>query len=196
MKCFPRSEPGRAGRRIPRRPVTAAFLALLAAAGAAFAQDRPAGAPPARAGVEAAAPGFTVRSTLGETFDFEAEKAKSPFLLVFFSVFCEPCRRELAIVQRIREKHRDSGWRVAAVSLDGGPMKDAVEGFLRQEGHDFGGLMDELEGRESFKIADLYGVSEIPSTFVVERGGRIVFAAKGLVKEGEIEKAMPLLPKQ
>jgi len=41
-----------------------------------------------------------------------------------------------------------------------------------------------------FRTAVLYGVTGMPETFVIEKGGRVVFARKGLVMEEEIEKFM------
>jgi peroxiredoxin len=138
----------------------------------------------------AMAPGFLVRDTAGETFQFEVENAKYPYLLVFWSMFCEPCRLQLAVVQNLYEKHRDAGLRVAAVGLDGEPLKTVVAGFARQEGYTFRIVLDELDTRESYKVADPYGVSGMPSTFLVERGGRIAFSRVGLVKGEELEKAL------
>jgi peroxiredoxin len=182
-----------------RRPLLlAAFITLFTAVGLAFAQEKGTGALPAGGGIEvlrmlepgAAAPGFTVRDIGGEIFNFESEKTKSPYLLVFISIFCEPCRREMAIVRKMHEKYRDAGLRVAAVALDGEPLKHAVAGFARQEGYAFRVLIDELDARESFKVSESYGISVMPSTFVVEKGGRIAFGRTGLVKEEELEKTV------
>ena len=191
---------GREGRgRIARRTVAlAALLAVLASAGSGFSEEK--GAVPPRGGggagggrvlePGATAPGFTVKDIGGDVFDFEAEKAKSPFLVVFFSIFCEPCRREMSVAQRLHDRFRDAGWRVVGVSLDGLPLKNAVAGFIRQEGYSFPVLVDELDARGVFRAADLFGVSEMPSTFVIEKGGRIAFGRKGPVTEEELEKFM------
>ncbi len=175
----------------------AALFSLCAAAGGA-AQEKGTAALSGGGGTEAvrmfepgaAAPGFTVKDIGGEIFDFEAEKAKSPYLIVFFSIFCEPCRREMAIVRKLQDKYRDAGLRVAAVALDGEPLKYAVAGFAKQEGYAFRVLIDELNARDSFTVAEVYGISAIPSTIVVERGGRIAFGGTGLVKEEELEKTV------
>jgi peroxiredoxin len=203
MKTFFRKcEPPRSRRRRPFLLPAAlcAVLALAAPAGSAFSGDMGVAPPrlPARDGADgqrtvgpgAEAPGFSLKDIAGDGFDFEAEKARSPFVLVFFSMFCEPCRRELAIVQKIFERHRDAGWGVAAVSLDGEPLSSGLAGFVRQEGYGFRVLVDRLDGRDMFRTAVLYGVTGMPETFVIEKGGRVVFARKGLVMEEEIEKFM------
>jgi len=165
------------------------FLAVLGAAADGFPEEKAAAA---RKMLEpgASAPGFAARDAEGESFDFGAENGRSPSVVVFFSVFCEPCRRALAVAQKLQDRHRDAGWRVVGVSLDGPPLAGAVAGFARQEGYTFRVLMDEPDARDLFRAADLFGVSEIPTTFVIEKGGRIAFARRGPVMEEEIEKLM------
>lgn len=177
---------GRGGRVLV---ALASLLAVLGAAASGFSEEKAAAA---RKMLEpgASAPGFAVKDSAGESFDFGAESGRAPSLVVFFSIFCEPCRRELAVAQRLQDRHRDAGWRVVGVSLDGPPLGGAVAGFARQEGYTFRVLMDEPDARDAFRVADLFGVSEIPSTFVIERGGRIAFARKGPVAEEELEKLM------
>lgn len=187
-RCDPggRDGLGRGGR------VLVALAALLAVSGAAADGLSEEKAASARKMLEpgAPAPGFVVKDVAGEPFDFGAGNGRPPSLVVFFSIFCEPSRRALAVAQRVQDRRRDAGWRVVGVSLDGPPLAGAVAGFARQEGHTFRILMDEPDARDLFRTADLFGVSEIPSTFLIEKGGRIAFARMGPVMEEELEKLM------
>ncbi len=142
----------------------------------------------------AAAPDFTVRDLDGGAFHFAEENAKGPFLLVFWSIFCEPCRLEMPVVQKVYERHRNAGLRVAAISLDGEPLKSTITGFVRQDGYTFRILIDELDGKGMFRVSDPYGVVATPTVFVVEQGGRIAFRGVGRVGEEEIEKALQPVP--
>jgi peroxiredoxin len=191
---------GKAGRRLLRGGILSLLVMFpfLVAAGGAFAEEKPTAPPPgerepvANRMLEpgAAAPDFLLRDTAGEPFHFEAERAKYAYLLVFWSIFCEPCRLQMAAVQNLYQKYRDAGLRVAAVALDGEPLKNVVAGFVRQEGYSFQVLIDETDARDMFKAADAYGVSGMPSTFLVERSGRIAFSRVGLVKGDELEKSL------
>jgi len=171
------------------------FLALLFSAGNAFTQEDPAalfftGSGPIagrQLGPGMSAPGFTLKDIAGAPFNFIVEKTKSPVLLVFFSIFCEPCRRSLADAQRLQEKFGNVGLRVVAVALDGEAFRNSVSGFARQEGYGFRVLIDEMEA-DRFRAADLFGVTEIPTAVLVDSSGRIVFVRKGAISEGEIEK--------
>jgi len=144
----------------------------------------------------AVAPDFTLRDTAGGTFHLAEENAKMPVLLVFWSVFCEPCRLQMPLLQKIHDKHKDAGLSVVAVALDGEPLRSSVAGFVRQEGYTFRVPIDELDGRETFKVADPYGVAWIPTFFLLERGGRVALVRVGRIKEEDLEKAVqPLLKK-
>lgn len=140
--------------------------------------------------VGAAAPDFTVGDTEGGLFHFAEEAANKPTLLVFWSIFCEPCRIEMPIIQRLFEKHRDAGLSVLAIALDGAPMKNSIVGFVKQEGYTFRILIDELDAKEMFKVADPFGVGGTPTVYLVDRAGKVAFAKVGRFKEEDLEKAI------
>jgi thiol-disulfide isomerase/thioredoxin len=144
----------------------------------------------------AAAPDFTLRDPGGGTFRFAEENAKRPVLLLFWSIFCEPCRLDLPLLQKVHDRHKDGGLAVIAIDLDGEPLRSSVAGFLRQEGYTFRVLIDELEDRVTFKAADPFGVAWIPTLFLVERGGKVAFSRTGRIREEDLEKAVQLLLKK
>jgi len=137
----------------------------------------------------AAAPDFSIKDTEGKVYNFAEEKGKAPSILVFWSIFCEPCRIEMPIVQRLHEKYGDA-LTVLAVALDGEPLKNSIVGFVKQEGYTFRILIDELDGKEMFKVADPYGVGGTPTIYLVDRGGKIALAKVGRFKEEDLEKAI------
>jgi len=140
--------------------------------------------------VGAAAPDFTIRDTEGKVFNVAEERGKAPFILVFWSIFCEPCRVEMPIVQRLYEKHKDAGLSVLSIALDGEPLKNSIVGFVKQEGYTFRVLIDELDEKEMFKVADPYGVGGTPTIYLVDRGGKVALAKVGRFKEEDLEKAI------
>ncbi|HZW36360.1 MAG TPA: TlpA disulfide reductase family protein [Candidatus Deferrimicrobiaceae bacterium] len=143
-----------------------------------------------------AAPDFSIRDPEGFPFHFAEEKGKRPILLVFWSIFCEPCRFEMPIIQKVHNRHKDSGLDVVAVALDGEPLKGSVLGFVRQEGYTFKVLIDELDSKEMFKAADPYGVAGTPTIYLIDRAGRIALAKAGRMREEELEKAVQAVLKK
>ena len=79
---------------------------------------------------------------------------------------------------------------VVAIALDGEPLKNSIVGFVKQEGYTFRILIDELDDKEMFKVADPFGVGGTPAIFLVEKGGKVSLAKVGRVKEEDLEKAI------
>jgi thiol-disulfide isomerase/thioredoxin len=135
------------------------------------------------------APDFSVKDAGGAVYDFREEKGKKPTLLVFWSIFCEPCRFEMPVVQKLHDKYADR-LSVVSIALDGEPLRNSIVGFVKQEGYTFRVLVDEVDEKEMFKVADPYGVAGTPTLYVVDRSGKIALAKVGRIKEEELEKAI------
>ena len=142
------------------------------------------------------APDFTVLDVEGHPFRLSEEASRKPVLLLFWSVFCDPCRAELATLQKAHDKYAGRDLTVVAVAVDGGPLRNTVGGFARQEGYTFKVLVDELDAKEVWKVADAYGVAVLPTLLLLERGGKVLLRKGGKVRDDELEKAVSSLPKK
>ncbi|WP_025323152.1 TlpA family protein disulfide reductase [Deferrisoma camini] len=140
------------------------------------------------------APDFTLEDIEGRSFQLSKEVPQKVHLLVFWSIFCEPCKAEMPLIERLYEEYRDKGFEVIAVALDGEPMKKSIVGLVKQQGYKFRVFIDKLAPDESFVVADPYGVAGTPTLYLVGRDGKIAFAEVGLtdkeVLENEIRKAL------
>jgi peroxiredoxin len=180
---------------------------LLAGPGGSSAQEKDKALTPPPGGGAAAetpkmplvgslAPEFSLKDTDGFPYHFAEQRGRKAVLLVFWSMFCEPCRLELALVQKVHARHWNDGLEVVAVSVDGEALRSSIQGFVRQEGYAFRVLIDEPDAREAFKAADPYGVAGTPALFLVDRGGKIALAKAGRTKEDELEKAVQAVLKR
>ena len=142
------------------------------------------------------APDFTVLDVDGHPFRLSEEVSRKPVLLLFWSVFCDPCRAELATLQKAHDKYAGRDLTVVAVAVDGGPLRNTVGGFARQEGYTFKVLVDELDAMEVWKAADAYGVAVTPTLLLLEKGGKVSFRKSGKIRDDELEKAVSSLPKK
>ncbi len=138
----------------------------------------------------AAAPDFTLKDTKGESFHLADLKGKKPVVIVFWSIFCEPCRFEMPVIQKLADKNKAAGLEVISVVLDGEPLKSSIDGFIKQENYSIRTLIDELDAKEMFKVADPYGVGGTPTIFIIDRAGNVTMARSGRIKEEELEKAI------
>lgn len=140
--------------------------------------------------VGAAAPDFVIKDSDGAPFRLADEKGKKNVLLVFWSIFCEPCRAEMPAIQKLYDKYKERGLDVVSIALDGEPLKSSIVGFVKQEGYTFRVLIDELDAQEMFKVADPYGVAGTPTLYLLDKTGKVVLARAGRVKAEDLEKAV------
>jgi hypothetical protein len=61
---------------------------------------------------------------------------------------------------------------------------------LSQDKYTFRVPIDELDGKEMFKVADPYGVGGTPTIYLVDRAGKVTLARIGRFKEEDLEKAI------
>ena len=171
----------------------AVFGAVLATAPIAFAQEEGYTPVPVIKGVKSLeagvkAPDFTVKDLEGKTFVFSTERAGRGQLLVFWSIFCEPCREEMPLIQKIADEYGAAGsLGVLAVNMDGEPFSDGIKGFLRQYKYSVKVILDELDAKgEQFAIADPYQVAGTPVIYLVDSSGTIAGSHLGRITESEL----------
>ncbi|HEX9107921.1 MAG TPA: TlpA disulfide reductase family protein, partial [Longimicrobiales bacterium] len=122
------------------------------------------------------APAFGAPSLRGDTLQLESLRGKV-VLLNAWATWCEPCRWEMPAIERLYQQYGSKGLVVVAVSQDQAPGPDALEGgtlqnvasFVAQNGLTFPVLLDP-RGR----LQQLYGIVGLPTTFIIDRQGRIV----------------------
>ncbi|MEZ4936560.1 MAG: TlpA disulfide reductase family protein [Crocinitomicaceae bacterium] len=92
-------------------------------------------------------------------------------LLDFWASWCGPCRRENPTVVKLYNKYKDKGFTIFSVSLDNN--KERWLGAIKQDGLVWENHVSDLLGWGN-KAAKLYGVSSIPSTFLLDKEGKII----------------------
>lgn len=90
----------------------------------------------------------------------------------FWATWCAPCRKEFPALERAWEKLEQEGVVLLAVSLGNG--RESVERFLRRFPVSFPVLLAPDQS-----IGTLWQLQGMPTTYVVDRDGRIYFGAIG-----------------
>ena len=151
----------------------AVALLLLASAQAVLAEAPPLGHQMNPVTPPLAAPDFTLLDMDGEAHKLSDYRGKV-VMLNFWATWCPPCRREMPSMQRLYEKYRDRGLVVVAVNQFEDPdLVFEFSGRLSLE-PTFPILFD----RES-RIAEQYKVVGLPSTYLLDKDGKIHFKAIG-----------------
>jgi cytochrome c biogenesis protein CcmG, thiol:disulfide interchange protein DsbE len=93
-------------------------------------------------------------------------------ILHFWQVGCSSCRLEMPAMDELYGKYRRKGLEVLAVNV--GQKKEVVRAFAAELGVAYPLLID-AEG----KGAALYGVTDVPRTYVIDRSGIVRYRILG-----------------
>jgi peroxiredoxin len=138
---------------------------------------RPTGSTPAPI-AGSPAPDFSLEDTHGQALTLSSLKGK-PVLINFWATWCVPCRVEMPAIEAVYQEHKDEGFTVLAVDADE-PLRE-VTGFVNAFGLTFDILMD-----PGSTVNDLYRVRFYPSSFFIDRDGRVVALKIGEMTESEL----------
>ncbi|MBI5115455.1 TlpA family protein disulfide reductase [Candidatus Poribacteria bacterium] len=131
------------------------------------------------------APPFAINTLDGRSYDLKKETEGKVVSIVFWSIFCAPCRRSIPIMNDIYKELRDRQFELVAVNMDGKKMIEGVKAYVAEEGIVFPVLMDELVD-DSLKVADPYGVQGTPMLFLIDKRGYITFSKAGDLERDEL----------
>jgi len=134
--------------------------------------------------------------------DFEAEKfgggklrlkdfRGKVVLLDFWATWCAPCRREIPNVKKVYGEFHDRGFEIIGISLD--REKEKLEEYIKSNEISWPQVFD--GNAWDNRVGRLYAVVSIPSTFLLDREGKIRYrnlrgeelraAVEELVNEGK-----------
>ena len=127
------------------------------------------------------APDFSLASVDGKaTLKLSDFKGKA-FLLNFWATWCEPCKIEMPWFVELQKQYGPQGLQVLGVAMDDTDPKD-----ISEFAHKMGVNYPIAVGKEA--VGDQYGgIPYLPSTFYIDRDGKVVDRVYGLVSRSEIE---------
>lgn len=113
------------------------------------------------------APDFTLQSLDGPAASL-ADYRGYVILLDFWQSTCPPCRTTMPHLEALREKYAEGGLVVITVNLD--TSDAAARAFLEENGFD-DFIVLRGDPADAAAVRALYGVDQIPYTFVIDRQG-------------------------
>ena len=121
------------------------------------------------------APNFTLKTIKGKTIKLSQYRGKVVYL-DFWASWCEPCRKSFPVMRKLQRKYKKRGLRVITINLD--KDKKDVRRFLREFRINFPVALDPRG-----KIATRYGVKAMPSSYLIDRKGRIRHVHLGFLQK-------------
>ncbi len=160
--------------RPTRKPLLVLAVFFLGVLFVVFACGRQ--APPAEAGgravVGASAPDFVLKSVDGNDVRLSDYKGKV-VLLNFWATWCPPCRSEMPSIESLSKKMKGYDFVILAVSIDGFETS-RLKNMVSPSHYTFTVLHDRDK-----KVADVYLISGIPTTYIIDKEGTIVDKSVG-----------------
>jgi peroxiredoxin len=132
------------------------------------------------------APDFTLKDANGRTVHLSDYRGKV-VLLDFWATWCGPCRIEIPWFVEMERRNKDRGFAVLGVAMDDEGW-EVVKPFLAELGVNYRVMI----GDDA--TAQLYGgVNELPTTFLIDRVGKIAAVHLGLVSKRDFEDGIEQL---
>ena len=124
----------------------------------------------------------------GGTIDIARYRGKVVAVL-FWATWCRPCTEDLPQIQELYRQHRAAGFEVIGVNVDvaGAPIQE----YIQQ--HKIAWPSIHQEGGLQGGAAQQYGVITLPTTFLVDKSGKVVSSAASVA---DLKEKVPELVKQ
>ncbi len=128
------------------------------------------------------APDFELEDLSGRRVTRSAIARENPVLLAFFKVSCPVCQYTFPFLERLYRGRSNQEIGMYAISQDGAKS-------TREFNAEFGVTMPTLLDKEveGYPASNAYGLSQVPSLFLVEPDGVISQALMGFDKKGLLE---------
>ena len=129
------------------------------------------------------APEFELKDSRGNLVHLADYKGKV-VLLDFWATWCSPCAVELPWFMEFERKYKDRGFEVLGVAMDDDGWK-VISPFVERKKFNYRVVLGDD------KTGDQYGgIEALPSTYVIDRNGKIAAVHIGLTNKKDFEDAI------
>jgi peroxiredoxin len=117
------------------------------------------------------APDFTLKSRTGENIKL-SELRGQVVMINFWASWCGPCRQEMPILDQLYQRYQPMGFTLLGVNVE--EDSTAADKILKEIPVTFPVLYDNKN-----KVSKSYQVQAMPSTFLIDRDGKLRYLHKG-----------------
>jgi cytochrome c biogenesis protein CcmG/thiol:disulfide interchange protein DsbE len=122
----------------------------------------------------ALAPDFSLATTDGKTLKLSSYRGKV-VIVDFWATWCPPCLKGIPDLIELKKKYGKKGLEVIGVSVDT-ESKDKVVPFIKEKGINYPVVYGDMNVYQQYG-----GIRSIPTTFVIDKNGKIIANYEGLM---------------
>lgn len=123
-----------------------------------------------------AAPEFSLKSLQGKDYSLAKLLEKGPVVAAFFKVSCPVCQFTLPFIQRLADRYSGDSATVLTISQDDAK---STASFNKEYGLN---LLTLLDDPKDFLASNAYGLSMVPTIFLIEPDGKVKVSCMGFGK--------------
>jgi thiol-disulfide isomerase/thioredoxin len=165
--------------------IVLALAGLLALAGCSTGSSGSAGTSASAAGSKEDAPqvvalDFALQPALGGSSVNLKEFDGKIRVVDFWATWCPPCRAAIPWLNELHQRYSDDGVAIIGISVD--ENAKALAGFDKEVHIEYTSLLSSTEAEKAFG-----GIVGLPTTFVLDRSGKVVHSYVGELDKQELE---------
>jgi peroxiredoxin len=124
--------------------------------------------------VNKAAPPFELPALDGQTVSLADYRGRKKLVVSFWASWCGPCKMEMPVLREFYQQQRKNSdkFELLAISID--DERAPAERFAAQMKLPFPVLLD-LKSQ----VAEAYGVDGIPTLFIIDENGKVIYGHAG-----------------
>jgi peroxiredoxin len=123
------------------------------------------------------APGFSLNSLEGKEYSLATAMKHGSVVVAFFKISCPVCQFTFPFLERLYKRYGGEGVTFLGVSQDDAR---ATKRFTEDYGVTFPVLLDE----ENYPVSNGYGLTNVPTTFLIESDATVRTVCMGFDKAG------------
>ena len=133
--------------------------------------------------VDFAAPELTLEDLSGKSVSLK-DRLGSVVLVNLWATWCPPCREEMPTLQSFYEKYKANGFVLIAINQE--ETSDVVIPFVKEFGLTFPVWLD-----IDYQAQRVFNTMNLPSSYVIDRNGRVRLMWIGGISKKNLEKYVP-----
>ena len=126
-------------------------------------------------------PDFTLEDIKGDQVNSEELLNKKAVIIDFWAKWCNPCKKALPHLSDIQDKYEDLA-NVVCITIDKARDGNKAKSFIKSKNYNFITLFDPNKN-----VSEMFNVSSIPRTFIINENGEIVYRHEGYSQGDEHE---------